>query len=205
MRNPQYRGQPDSLTSTGMTGVSAGGDGGGDVDLAVGFNSEATENPSAPPTIAYASLVAANISTQRSTDRGVTFTPNPAGNATGGAVGDDRQWLEFFGSSTVYLIYRTLQPAVAQVQRSIDGGLTYGPSVPVGLIGQVGGVSVDQNDGTVYLAGSQGVVAVGTPVAPGQEPATYTIHSVAGGGNANLFFTVKAARDGTVYVCYSNG
>jgi hypothetical protein len=33
---------------------------------------------------------------------------------------------------------------------------------------------------------------------------TYTVHPVAGTGNAHIFFTVKAARDGTVYVCYSN-
>ena len=63
---------------------------------------------------------------------------------------------------------------------------------------------MDQNDGTVYLAGSNGSVAVGIPPAPGLAPVTYTVHPVAGTGNAHLFFTVKAARDGTVYVCYSN-
>ncbi|MEP6741598.1 MAG: PKD domain-containing protein, partial [bacterium] len=57
---------------------------------------------------------------------------------------------------------------------------------------------------TVYVAGNNGVVAVGVPQSPGQEPLTYTIHNVAGGGNANIFFTVKVGRDGTVYACYSN-
>src|SRR5207237_1629136 len=98
MRNPQYRGQPDKITAVTCTGPvpcdgTVGGDGGGDVDIAVGFNSEATENPSAAPTLAYASLVVGNISTQRSQDRGATFTPNPLGNVTGGVPGDDRQWL----------------------------------------------------------------------------------------------------------------
>jgi hypothetical protein len=199
MRNPQYRGQPDSIT--GSSDASVGGDGGGDVDIAVGFDEA---SPGNPPYLAYTSLVAGNISTQRSTDRGATFTKNPAGNVTGGVPGDDRQWVEFFGNSTVYLIYRTLEPAITQIQRSIDGGLTYGPAATAGAIGQVGGVSVDQNDGTVYLAGSNGSVAVGIPPAPGLAPVTYTVHPVAGTGNAHIFFTVKAARDGTVYVCYSN-
>ncbi len=210
MRNPIYRGQPDKIADIPGDGT-VGGDGGGDVDMAVGFNSEATENPSAPPTLAYSSLVLANISTQRSTDRGVTFVKNPSGNVTGGVPGDDRQWMEFFGSQYVYLIYRTLAPAVAQVQRSVDGGLTYGETTVVGTIGQVGGVDVDQNDGTVYLSGSNGVVAVGIPPVPGPPspttslpPATYTIHNVAGTGNAHLFFTVKVASDGTVYACYSD-
>jgi hypothetical protein len=138
MRNAQYRGQPDSIT--GSSEASVGGDGGGDVDIAVGFD-EAT--PGSPPYLAYSSLVAGNISTQRSTDRGATFTRNPAGNVTGGVPGDDRQWLEFFGKDQVYLIYRTLEPAITQIQRSIDGGLTYGPATTAGAIGQVGGGSVD--------------------------------------------------------------
>ncbi len=208
MRNPQYRGQPDSIT--GSQDVVVGGDGGGDVDMAVAFPTEAVENPATPPALAYSSLVLANISSQRSTDRGATFLKNPSGNVTGGIPGDDRQWMEFFGSQYCYLIYRTLAPAVAQVQRSVDMGLTYGNTTVVGTIGQVGGVDVDQNDGTVYLSGSNGVVAVGIPPVPGPPgptslpPASYTVHNVAGTGNAHLFFTVKVASDGTVYACYSN-
>jgi PKD repeat protein len=149
-------------------------------------------------------LTAANISTSNSTDRGQTFTKNPAGNVTGGIPADDRQWMEFLGKDSVYLIYRTLEPAIALVQRSNDGGFSYGPAREVGTIGQVGGVSVDQNDGTVYIAGGNGIIAVGTPASPGAEPLTYTLHNVVGAGNAHLFFTVKAAKDGTVYVCYSD-
>ncbi len=199
MRNPQYRGQPDGIT--GSEEVSVGGDGGGDVDLAVGFDEA---SPGSPPYLAYTSLVIGNISTQRSADRGVTWVKNPAGNVTGGVPGDDRQWLEFFGPNTVYLLYRSLAPAVTQIQRSIDGGLTYGPARTAGLIGQVGGIDVDQNDGTVYISGSDGVVAVGIPPAAGIEPLTYTVHTVAGTGYAHLFFTVKVASDGTAYACYSD-
>ena len=208
MRNPIYRGQPDSIS--GSEDAAVGGDGGGDVDMAVGFNSEATEDPNAPPTLAYSSLVLANISSQRSTDRGATFLKNPLGNLTGGVPGDDRQWMEFFGNQYCYIIYRTLAPAITQVQRSIDGGLTYGETTVVGTIGQVGGVDVDQNDGTVYIGGSNGVVAVGVPTVPGPPgptslpPVTYTIYNVAGTGNSHLFFTVKVASDGTAYACYSD-
>jgi hypothetical protein len=199
MRNPQYRGQPDAIT--GSEDAEVGGDGGGDVDMAVGFD-EAT--PGSPPYLAYASLVLGNVSTQRSTDKGVTWIKNPGGNVTGGVPVDDRQWLEFFGKDQVYLLYRTFQPAVTQIQRSIDGGLTYGPARTAGLIGQVGGIDVDQNDGTVYISGSDGAVAVGLPPAPGLEPLTYTVHTVAGAGKAHLFFIVKVASDGTVYACYSD-
>ncbi len=199
MRNPQYRGQPDAIS--GSEDASVGGDGGGDVDMAVAFDESA---PGSPPYLAYASLVLSNISTQRSTDRGVTWVKNGAGNVTGGVPGDDRQWLEFFGKDQVYLLYRSLAPAVSQIQRSIDGGLTYGPARTAGLIGQVGGIDIDQNDGTVYISGSTGVVAVGIPPAPGLEPVSYTVHTVAGTGKAHLFFTVKVAQDGTVYACYSD-
>ncbi|HSI73832.1 MAG TPA: hypothetical protein VK934_11715 [Fimbriimonas sp.] len=202
MRNPIYRGQPDSFTQDEK--LSVGADGGGDVDIAVGFDSD---DPTKPPTLAFSSLVAANVSTARSTDKGETFLLNPAGNATGGIPVDDRQWLEFFGNNTVYLLYRTLNPAVTQIQRSTDGGLTYGVAQTAGQIGQVGSIDVDQNDGTVYITGSTGKVAVGIPASPGAEPTSYTVYDVANdsGGVANIFFVAKVADDGTVYVCYSNG
>ncbi len=198
MRNPIYRGQPDQFSPD--EAVEVGADGGGDVDLAVGFDEA---SPGSPPYLAFSSLALANVSTARSTDRGATFVKNPLGNATGGAVVDDRQWMEFYGKDSVYLLYRTVDPVIAYVQRSNDGGLTYGPAREVGTVGQVGGISVDQNDGTVYVSGANGVVAVGTPLAPGLEPLTYTTHTV--GGGAHIFFTVKVAKDGTVYVCYSDG
>jgi hypothetical protein len=202
MRNPIYRGQPDSFTQDEK--LSVGADGGGDVDIAVGFDSD---DPNKPPTLAFSSLVAANVATARSTDKGATFTLNPAGNASGGIPVDDRQWLEFFGNNTVYLLYRTLNPAITQIQRSTDGGLTYGPAQSAGQIGQVGAIDVDQSDGTVYISGSTGKVAVGIPPSPGAEPTTYTVYDVApdSSGVANIFFLVKVADDGTVYACYSNG
>lgn len=217
MRNPLYRGQPDSFTQQSAT--SLGADGGGDVDLAVGFD---TNDPNAPPVLAYSSLVAANISTGKSTNRGETFQLNPAGNVTGGIPVDDRQWLEFHGKNSVYLLYRTIAPTIAMVQRSDDGGFTYGPATIVGAIGQVGYLDVHQASGAVYVSGSTGQVCVGRPTAPNTAPSSYTCTQVSEENEnaANIFFVVKVADDGrkwlnpdtntqeevgTAYVAYSNG
>jgi hypothetical protein len=217
MRNPIYRGQPDSFTQE--TATSLGDDGGGDVDLAVGFDAN---DPAAPPVLAYSSLVLANVSTGKSLDRGQTFQLNPAGNATGGVPVDDRQWLEFFGKNTVYMLYRTVAPTIAMVQRSDDGGFTYGPATVVGQIGQVGYIDVHQASGAVYVSGSTGQVCVGRPSSPTAAPSSYTCTQVAEPNEnpSNLFFVVKVADDGrkwlnpatgqqeevgTAYVAYSNG
>ncbi len=206
MRNPIYRGQPDSFTNKDTTQVGA--DGGGDIDLAVGFGLPPGQ---IVPTLAYSSLVAANISVGNSIDRGKTFRLNPLGNLTGGPPIDDREWQEFFGSRTVFLLYRTIAPVIAFVHRSTDGGFTYGPAVTVGPSSQVGGIDVNQNDGTVYNFFIDGRVAVGIPAKPGDEPTSYTFHQAVTDpfGLRNIFVTGKVAEDGTpngtVYVTYSNG
>jgi hypothetical protein len=208
MRHPVYRGQPDSFT--GMEQTAVGGDGGGDVDLAVGFPEPLGGLTNSPPTLAYSSLVAANISVGKSTDRAQTYQLNPAGNITGGLPGDDRQWLEFRGKDQVYLLYRTLAPAVTQIQRSTDGGFTYGPAQTAGQIGQVGSIDVHQASGTVYISGSTGQVCHSTLLLPTGEAAMYQCHQAAPeAGVANIFFVVKVADDGTpngtAYVAYSDG
>ncbi|HLM58982.1 MAG TPA: Calx-beta domain-containing protein [Pyrinomonadaceae bacterium] len=208
MRNWAYRGQPDSVT--GNQGVTAGAEGGGDIDLAVGLPDPVTGAISDPPTLAATSLLLTNISSQRSQDRGVTFLRNAAGNVTGGIPIDDRQWNEFHGPSNAYLLYRTIAPTVTQIQRSIDGGLTYGPAQTAGLIGQVGYIDVHQKTGTVYVSGSTGQVCHSTVVLPSGEAAVYQCTQAATDPNgvAHIFFPVKVADDGTpngtVYVAYSN-
>ncbi len=206
MRIPIYRGQPDAF-SPATTEAELGGDGGGDIDLAVPFSLP----PGQPdPTIAFSSLIAANISTGKSSDRAATFQKNPLGNGTGGIITDDRQWHEFLGSTSVYMWYRTLAPAVTQIQRSDDGGLTYGPAVTAGQTTQVGPIDVHQATGIVYAGTSQGTVVVGTPASLAVPPTSYTVNQAATDPNgvAHLFFVTKVADDGTpngtVYVCYSN-
>jgi hypothetical protein len=206
MRVPAYRGQPDAI-SPAATEADLGGDGGGDIDLAVSFGLPAGQSN---PTVAFTSLALANISTGISTDRGVTFQRNPLGNGTGGIPVDDREWQEFLGPNTVYLWYRTIAPAITQIQRSDDGGFSYGPAATAGTTTQVGNIDVHQATGVVYAGTSQGTVAVGVPPAAGLAPISYSVKNVASDPNgvAHLFFVTKVADDGTpdgtVYVCYSN-
>jgi len=207
MRNWVYRGQPDSFSGDQQTSVGA--DGGGDVDLAVGRPDPTTGATNNPPTLAGSSLVVANVSCFRSTDKGVTFARNAACSSTGGVPIDDRQWNEFYGKDTVFLLYRTIAPTVTQIQRSTDGGLTYGPAQTAGAIGQVGYIDVHQPTGTVYVSGSSGQVCHSTATLLDGTPSAYQCSQAATGSVANIFFPVKVAEDGTpngtVYVAYSDG
>ncbi len=208
MRNWVYRGQPDAPGCTGTPTFCLGADGGGDVDLAVGRPDPATGVNNNPPTLAYSSLVAANISTGKSTDKGLSYQLNPVGNVAGVPV-DDRQWLEALGPNTVYLYYRTIAPTVSMIQRSDDGGFTYGAAKTAGAIGQAGYIDVHQKTGAVYVSGSTGQVCTGIPALPTGEPLTYACHMATPGSNvAHIFFPVKVADDGTangtVYVVWSD-
>ena len=210
--NPTYKGQPDATMPDNINTVRTPNDGGGDMDIAVGYGVPA---PGAPPIVATTSLVAANISAQRSTDRAESFMRNPDGNIT--VPEDDRNWMDFYGSKTVYLAYREFTGLIATskfyVNRSDDGGLTYGPAVLAALGGNTtGNVAVDQNDGTVYFCyqgvnANQVMVTVGRPLAPGVAPVVYNAYVAATGKGATiaaLFPCVKVGADGTVYVAYSD-
>ena len=209
--NPAYTGQPDSTVPDKEGDL--GGDGGGDLDLAVAFKAAFGTTP----TLATSSLLAANVSTQRSTDRGETYMNNPAGNTT--VPVDDRQWLEFLGDKTVYLAYREFTGLQATskyyVNRSDDGGLTYGPAVVAAVGGNTtGNIDVDQRDGTVYFChqgpspdDNQVRVAIGQPISLTTAPLVYTVSVAATGRKpiAALFPVCKVATNGTLYVAYSDG
>jgi len=214
INNPSYKGQPDA-TSPDPALVNTAGDGGGDMDIAVGFQ-PSTSNPAGPPMLATTSLVAADISSQRSSNRGDSFDRNPDANIT--VPVDDRNWMEFYGGDTVYLAYREFTGLVATskfyINRSDDGGFTYGPAVLAALGGNTtGNIAVDQGDGTVYFCyqgtdANQVMVTAGHPPLPGVAPIQYATHVAATGTSgtiAALFPCVKVAKDGTVYVAYSDG
>ena len=206
MRVPAYRGQPDAI-SPAATEADLGGDGGGDIDLAVSFGLPAGQTN---PTVAFTSLALANVSTGKSTDRGVSFQRNPAGNGTGGIPVDDREWQEFLGPNSVYLLVQDDRarhyPNSAVRRRWLQlwaRGQRWNQT-------QVGNIDVHQATGVVYAGTSQGTVAVGVPPAAGLPPVSYSVKSVASDPNgvAHLFFVTRVADDGTpngtVYVCYSN-
>ncbi len=223
LRVPIYRGMPDAVIPGAVSGgaYAAGGLGGGDIDLAVGFGNYTGLGASttAPqPVLAYASLTAANVTVGNSLDLGKSFVFNAAGNALGGVPVNDRQWMGTFGNNTVYLEYRNFAEGIAFVQQSVDGGATYGPAIPVGMIPQTGALDVDQFDGSVYISGNDGSVSTGTPLTPTTFPATYTKTQATpvGTNPANIFFPIRVAgdqrnaagtlvRNGTVYGVYSDG
>jgi hypothetical protein len=215
-QNPSYKGQPDALHPDGESDL--GGDGGGDLDIAVGFKPPSGAAQDADPTVAFTSLVAANVSSQRSIDRAENYDRNPAGNTV--VPVDDRQWLEFLGGDVVYLGYRELAGLQATskyyINRSDDGGLTFGPAIVAAVAGNTtGNIDVDQRDGTVYFChqgdGTEGNkevrVAVGRSANLVLPPVVYTTRVAARGRNsiAALFPVCKVATDGTVYVAYSDG
>ena len=214
--NPAWMGQPDAIAPNNQEDL--GGDGGGDMDIAVGHKPSLL-NPTGPPVVATTSLIAANVSAQRSTDRGETLMNNPVGNPT--VPVDDRQWNEFYGGDVVYLGYRELvgvqTAAKFYINRSEDGGLTYAPAVLAGVGGNlVGNIDVDQTNGTVYFCyqgpgttgNKQVKISVGKPLNPAVAPATYSEHIAVTAQNdiGHIFPACKSANDGkTVYVVYSDG
>jgi hypothetical protein len=76
---------------------------------------------------------------------------------------------------------------------------------------QTGALDVDQRDGTVYISGNDGQLAVGVPPAPGLPPLTYTLYQPIPTtvDPANIFVAMRVANTGatpnTVYLCYSDG
>jgi hypothetical protein len=207
MRNPFYKDQPDGFSPN--SAADLGGDGGGDVDLSVGFGIATGQTN---PTLAFSSLILANVSTGNSFNLATTYQKNNAGNANGGVPVNDRQWQEFFDDHVTFLTYRTFDPVLGIVQRSTDGGFSYEPATSLGGVAQNGGIDVNHTDGTVYVSYNDGRVAVGTPASPGAAPTTYTFRDAATtepNSPGHLFNIVKVAEDGTangtVYDCYSNG
>src|SRR5262249_21753164 len=128
--------------------TTGGADGGGDIDISVGFPTD----PDSTPVVTISSLAAATISSAFSFDRGQNFTRSPS---TVSFPDDDRQWNESDGPNRVYLLYRAPQPATALfMQRSDDHGLTW---LPAGSLISTGGttpgyVDVDHNNGRVYAS-----------------------------------------------------
>jgi Bacterial pre-peptidase C-terminal domain len=207
LRHPHYRGQPDSFPES--QALDVGADGGGDVDLAVGF--QLPGNPfSTVPNLTAVSLVAANISSARSQDRGMTFMNDPAANLI---PADDRQWLEALGGDVEFLLYRAPIPATGLfVQTSTDGGLTFAPTSTsvVNTSGTTPGyISVDQTRQLVYAGHSSSTAMFVSraqfdamnPLLP-MTFRRFTVDNTT--SHRHLFDVVKVDRGGVVYACWSD-
>lgn len=94
--------------------------GGGDCALATGTVKNAAGNY----TLGYSGLSGlVNFTTATSEDNGHTLTASPTSQSVPGV---DRQWMVFSDDKTVFLNYNAQQPRAVTVQKSTDGGLSYG-------------------------------------------------------------------------------
>ncbi|MDD5542571.1 MAG: PPC domain-containing protein, partial [Acidobacteriia bacterium] len=205
LRNPAYRGQPDSFPESSVLDVGA--DGGGDVDLAVGFQPPSITT-NGIPNLTVTSLVAANVSSARSQDTGLTFEKDPNASTI---PSDDRQWVEALGGDVVFLSYRAPVPATALfVGTSTDGGLTYPTTSIVSTGGSTPGyISVDQQNQIVYVghhnSSAMFVSAAKFDSNNPQLPMTFSTTTVdSTTSHGHLFDVVKVGHDGTVYGLWSN-
>ncbi|HEV2891812.1 MAG TPA: sialidase family protein [Frankiaceae bacterium] len=109
-------------------GQISGGEGGGDCGLATGT----APNAQGHYTLAYSGLgPLTNFSTFTSKDNGHTIMASPISESPPGV---DRQWHVFTGPETVLFNYNQLANGYT-VQKSTDGGLTYGPAIDTGAGG----------------------------------------------------------------------
>ena len=211
-----WLGQPDGIFVTDGEGSPDAG--GGDIEIAVNTHSGATL--AEPPNLSMVSLTLANITSAASADRGESWSPaNPVA-AT--VPLDDRQWINAFGESTVYLYYRTLATLTGLVlNKSIDGGVTYAAATtlvnPLGLT--PGFIAVDPQPNpdasvNVYLSAqnsSQLVVfrCVDTTPnfinLPGVNEIVCTPSTVDDTmSHGHIFDPVAVDRAGNVYAAWSN-
>ncbi len=145
-------GEQFHLLGQGPRGQVSTGEGGGDCALGTATQKNAQGNYQ----LAYAGLgPLTQFSTFTSADKGRTITGSPVSESVPIV---DRQWIAFSDDKTAFLNYNRL--AMGQtVQKSVDGGLTYGPGVTVSTdgarLGQIRtiakGVVPGAKDAVVYF------------------------------------------------------
>jgi hypothetical protein len=150
-----------------------------------------------------------NFATATSSDNGRDLTPSPSSGAT--IPGVDRQWETFLDANTVLLDYNQQAPRQVVVQKSTDGGLTFGVRVPASA------PDPDFPGPLRSLPASQNPRHNGQPVAyfpwsvehdidlsvSFDGGATWTTCRAAEApGQPTLFTTADSDRDGNVYLAY---
>jgi hypothetical protein len=185
---PGMGGCANNVGSAGNLGVAPGG---GDADIAV--NAPDPLNSSIPNLAVTSLSLVPGVTATHSTNRADNFFPP---NTFAAAIsGDDREWQDAIGSSTVYLNYHDVATFNINVQRSSDGGETY-----INGLGE----AIDP----------QTVPAAGTPVGAANVAGQIRIDhgSCPSGGNLYQIFVapdnatenVTGAPLRTVYVGVSN-
>ena len=225
-----WLGQPDNFFGPAEDAdVGSPDAGGGDIELAVNFPPTAGIPPAGtPPILSMVSLTLANITSSSSTDRGNNWTPAVSVSAT--VPLDDRQWIEAFGTNTVYLYYRTLaSPGLSGLilNKSINGGATYLTGTTIASLSGYtpGWIDVDQTPNVagpgvpagsvnVYLSGqNSSELAVFRCIDPtptmANTPATPITCSVPlivdnTMSHGHLFDPISVGTNGDLYAAWSN-
>ncbi len=104
------------------------------------------------------------------------------------------------------IYYASQDVATAFAARSDDGGLTFGPGIPMWNLTQCGGLHGHIKvgpDGTVYVANKS--CGTGTAVAVSTDNGlTWTVKPIPGSGSGDTDPSVAIGADNTVYVGYQN-
>ncbi len=160
-------------------------------------------------TLAYAGLNAlVTFSTATSPDNGRTIVPNATSNSVPGV---DRQWTVFSDADTTFLNYNQIFPRAITVQRSDDGGLTYGAPEVVSpnpdFPGQIRSMRPRQNPRgdlpVVYYPWNQGTsVFLAVSLDEGETWNNCRVAKTPAPTTAG-FVTADHDRQGNIYVVYT--
>jgi hypothetical protein len=190
----------------GQQGVGGGG------DCAINLAKE--RNAQGNFQYAYAGLGAlTGFTTTTSADNGHTLiNAGPNGNGiTDTGVLTDRQWNVFTDAHTVLLSYNQQQPRNIVVQKSTDGGLTYGPATVIGGANpdfpgpmralparfDVGGHHV------IFFAWTKGSDVNLSVSKDNGASFTDCVAAVAPGGPSTNFATADSDSAGNIYIAYA--
>ncbi|MDQ5808195.1 MAG: hypothetical protein M3320_05915, partial [Actinomycetota bacterium] len=181
--------------------------GGGDCGLATAPE----RNEQGNFTYAYSGLgPLTNFSTASSEDVGQTMRSSPSSQSVPGV---DRQWHTFLDADTVLLSYNQQAPRQVVIQRSDDGGVNYGPSIPAtfsnprfpGPMHHLPATANPEGEdaGRVpYFAFNQGN-DIFLAVSVDEGASWHNCKIATAPGTASLFPTADNDREGNIYIAYS--
>ena len=184
-------------------GQISAGEGGGDCGLA----SSPKKNSSGQYQWAYTGLgPLTNFSTGTSPNTGRTLFAAPVSESVPGV---DRQWLVFTDEQTVFLNYNQLAAGFV-VQKSTDGGYSYGPQIPItergGRIGPMRAIldpSGDASKAIVYFPYDFGTkVALAASMDGGTTWGNCIVGDAEAAPNAG-FVVADHDKAGNIYVTYA--
>ena len=181
-----------------------GAGGGGDCGLAFGTSRNAQGNYQYAYT-GLGPLTGFVTSTSANNGRNLV-TGGPFGNGvTDEGGGADRQWNVFVDDHTVLLNYNQQVPRNVVIQRSTDGGLTYGPQSVVAAPTPLfpGPLRYDEARDIVYFPWDSFENHVNLSISRDKGLTWTACHVAANAAPAAGFVTAEHDRDGNIYVAWA--